>query len=71
MKLNFSRVLLKLSGEVLAGQHSFGIDPNSTQSIAEKIKSLYDKNIQLGIVIGGVIVVTYLPIFNFGSALAK
>lgn len=53
MKLNFSRVLLKLSGEVLAGQHSFGIDPNSTQSIAEKIKSLYDKNIQLGIVIGG------------------
>ena len=53
MKLNFSRVLLKLSGEVLAGQHSFGIDPNSTQSIAKKIKSLYDKNIQLGIVIGG------------------
>jgi len=53
LKLNFSRVLLKLSGEVLAGQHSFGIDPNSTQSIAEKIKSLYDKNIQLGIVIGG------------------
>ena len=53
MKLNFSRVLLKLSGEVLAGQHSFGIDPNSTQSIARKIKSLYDKKIQLGIVIGG------------------
>jgi len=53
LKLNFSRVLLKLSGEVLAGQHSFGIDPNSTQSIARKIKSLYDKKIQLGIVIGG------------------
>ena len=53
MKLNFSRVLLKLSGEVLAGRHSFGIDPDSTQSIARKIKSLYDKNIQLGIVIGG------------------
>ena len=53
MKLNFSRVLLKLSGEVLAGQHSFGIDPNSTQSIEKKIKYLYDKNIQLGIVIGG------------------
>jgi len=53
LKLNFSRVLLKLSGEVLAGRHSFGIDPDSTQSIARKIKSLYDKNIQLGIVIGG------------------
>ena len=53
MKLNFSRVLLKLSGEVLAGRHSFGIDPDSTQSISKKIKKLYDKKIQLGIVIGG------------------
>ena len=53
MKLNFSRVLLKLSGEVLAGRHSFGIDPDSTQSISKKIKQLYDKKIQLGIVIGG------------------
>ncbi len=53
MKLNFKRVLLKLSGEVLAGQRKYGIDPNLTHSIAKKIKSIHNKNIQLGIVIGG------------------
>tara|TARA_B100000029_G_scaffold477758_1_gene523158 strand:+ start:1410 stop:2120 length:711 start_codon:yes stop_codon:yes gene_type:complete len=53
LKLNFKRVLLKLSGEVLAGQRKYGIDPNLTHSIAKKIKSIHNKNIQLGIVIGG------------------
>ena len=53
MKLNFSRVLLKLSGEVLAGSRTFGIDPALTQSIAKKIKLIHDKGVQLGIVIGG------------------
>jgi len=53
LKLNFSRVLLKLSGEVLAGSRTFGIDPALTKSIAKKIKLIHDKGIQLGIVIGG------------------
>jgi len=53
LKLRFSRVLLKLSGEVLAGTRTFGIDPVLTQSIAQKIKSIHDKGIELGIVIGG------------------
>ena len=53
MKSNFKRVLIKLSGEVLAGDHQFGIDPNQTIVIADKIKKLYSKNIQIGIVIGG------------------
>ena len=53
MKSNFKRVLIKLSGEVLAGDHQFGIDPNQTIIIADKIKKLYSKNIQIGIVIGG------------------
>jgi len=53
LKLNFSRVLLKLSGEVLAGSQAFGIDPYLTQSIAKKIKLIHDKGVQLGIVIGG------------------
>ena len=53
MKLNFSRVLLKLSGEVLAGSRTFGIDPALTHSIAKKIKSIHDKGVQIGIVIGG------------------
>ena len=53
MKLNFSRVLLKLSGEVLAGSRTFGIDPALTHSIAKKIKAIHDKGVQIGIVIGG------------------
>ena len=49
----FDRILLKISGEVLAGERSFGIDPTLTQKISKKIKALSDLNIQIGIVIGG------------------
>jgi len=52
-KLNFKRVLLKISGESLAGNLQYGIDPNQTKKISKKIKLLIKKNIQVGIVIGG------------------
>ena len=52
-KIKFNRVLLKISGEVLAGDKPFGINPNSASRIAKKIKILNDKNIEIGIVIGG------------------
>jgi len=52
-KIKFNRVLLKISGEVLAGDKPFGINPNSASKIAKKIKILHDKNIEIGIVIGG------------------
>ena len=52
-KLNFNRILLKISGEVLSGSKKFGIDPTLTQKISKKIKLLHDLNIQIGIVIGG------------------
>ena len=51
--LNFNRILLKISGEVLSGNKKFGIDPALTQKISKKIKLLHDLNIQIGIVIGG------------------
>ena len=51
--IKFNRILLKISGEVLSGQESFGIDPNLTHIIAKKIKELHSLNIQIGIVIGG------------------
>ncbi|MBI44545.1 MAG: UMP kinase [Candidatus Marinimicrobia bacterium] len=51
--LNFNRILLKISGEVLSGDKKFGIDPTLTQKISKKIKTLHDLNIQIGIVIGG------------------
>jgi len=51
--INFKRILLKISGEVLAGKKSFGIDPELTQKIANRIKEIHSKSIQIGIVIGG------------------
>ncbi|UCD37395.1 MAG: UMP kinase [Fidelibacterota bacterium] len=51
--LPYRRVLLKMSGEILAGQEDFGIDPAVVGNLASQVKSLVDKGIQVGIVIGG------------------
>ena len=48
----FSRVLLKLSGEVLANKDGFGIDPEKVAYLAEQIKPVYDCNIDIGLIIG-------------------
>ncbi|MCX6005223.1 MAG: UMP kinase [Chloroflexi bacterium] len=52
-KLKFKRVLLKLSGEALMGNKSFGIDPNILDLIAGQIKKVNDQNIEVAIVVGG------------------
>ena len=49
----FSRILLKLSGEILAGKKGYVIDPEITSNLALKIKEVAEKGIQVGIVIGG------------------
>ena len=49
----YQRVLLKLSGEILAGERGYGIDPLITSEICNKIKTVLDMGIQVGIVIGG------------------
>ena len=49
----FSHILLKLSGEILAGDQGYGIDPKITHNLAKKIIQIAKKNIQIGIVIGG------------------
>jgi uridylate kinase len=49
----YKRVLLKLSGEALMGELSFGIDPSSIDKIAEEIKEAVDLDVQIAIVIGG------------------
>ena len=51
--ISFNRILLKISGEVLAGEKTFGIDPNLTQTIAARIKKIHSQNKEIGIVIGG------------------
>jgi len=47
------RVLLKLSGEALMGENSFGISPDIVNQIVIEIKKILEQNIQLAIVIGG------------------
>lgn len=53
MKGNYNRILLKLSGEGLMGQCSFGIDENVLDTITESIKKVYNKGYSLCLVIGG------------------
>lgn len=49
----YKRVLLKISGEALAGENKHGIDPISIGNICDRIKILHDKGIEIGVVVGG------------------
>jgi uridylate kinase len=51
--LRYKRVLLKLSGEALAGERGFGIEPKVVDQLTDEIRSLADMGVSLGIVIGG------------------
>lgn len=52
-KQKYKRILLKLSGESLAGKKEFGIDPDVLRRYAEEIKEVHDMGVQVGIVLGG------------------
>jgi uridylate kinase len=49
----YKRILLKLSGESLMGDKQYGIDNNQVLQYAQDIKSVYDKGIEIAIVVGG------------------
>ena len=49
----YRRILLKLSGEIMAGERSGGIDAQATERIVADIRAVRDADIQVGIVIGG------------------
>ncbi len=51
--LKYKRVVLKLSGEALAGQQGYGIDPVVVDSIARQIKEVRATDLQVAIVVGG------------------
>lgn len=53
MSVSYKRVLLKLSGEMLAGDDGFGINPNVIRRFAEEIYEVQQMGIELAIVIGG------------------
>src|SRR5216117_681172 len=53
MDTKYKRVLLKLSGEALMGETSFGIEPEVVRRIAGEIKDVHSLGVQMAIVIGG------------------
>ncbi len=51
--MKYRRILLKLSGEALMGEQSFGIDTERLNAYATEIKEVVEKGVQVAIVIGG------------------
>ncbi len=51
--LKYKRVLLKLSGEALAGDQGFGIEPGVVDRLTDEVKAVHEMGVALGLVIGG------------------
>ena len=51
--LKYRRVVVKLSGEALAGQEGFGISPPVVDRLTDEIRSLHEMGVSIGLVIGG------------------
>lgn len=49
----YQRIVLKLSGEAMAGDKGFGIDPETIHAMAEEIRSVHELGIEIAIVVGG------------------
>src|SRR3954453_11457743 len=49
----YRRILLKLSGEALAGQLSFGLDPDRVTALAKEVAEVASAGVQIGLVLGG------------------
>lgn len=53
MSAKYKRVLLKISGEALAGENGFGLDEDTIASISSSIKKIVDMGVEVAIVVGG------------------
>ena len=53
MGVKYKKVLLKVSGEALAGEQGFGIDENTVDEISKHIKKIVDMGVRVSIVVGG------------------
>ena len=52
-ELKYKRVVLKLSGEALAGEQGFGIHPPVVDQLTDEVKRLHEMGVSIGLVIGG------------------
>lgn len=50
---SYKRIVLKLSGEALAGNNGFGIDPSIIKSIASQVKDIAELDVEVAVVVGG------------------
>ncbi|HUM56388.1 MAG TPA: UMP kinase [Bacillota bacterium] len=53
MEPKYKRVILKISGEALAGEENFGISEDMLKKVAEQIREVHDMGVQVAIVVGG------------------
>lgn len=53
MEPKYKRVILKVSGEALAGEKHFGLDQSTISNVCEKIKECRDMGVEVAIVVGG------------------
>ena len=52
-KVKYKRIVLKISGEALAGAEGTGINPTVISHLAKEIKSVHELGVDIGIVVGG------------------
>lgn len=53
MSVKYKRVLIKVSGEALAGEDRFGVNGDQLEKVAKQIKEIHDIGVEVGIVVGG------------------
>ncbi|MGN0732913.1 MAG: UMP kinase, partial [Emergencia sp.] len=53
MEPKYKRVLLKISGEALAGEQKFGINEAMVRKVAAQVKDIHDLGVEVAIVVGG------------------
>jgi uridylate kinase len=51
--VRYQRILLKLSGEALLGERSYGVDPKFCAFIADQVRHVHERGVEVGIVVGG------------------
>src|SRR5687767_16024682 len=51
--LAYRRVLLKISGEALMGEQNYGIDVDVARAVAEELKAVHERGVQVAVVVGG------------------
>ena len=62
----YSRVLLKLSGEILAGKNGFGIDLEKANLLAQEVKSIHELGVGIGLIIGAGNIIRGVQAANHG-----